>query len=504
MVLVRVLYWYTRARDHKNSAERLRAPAMRPARLAFYDSDEEAVLSDEDSGSRDSHVPTRKARSAVGARQTHRDGRSRRPPRSTRLADKAASASLRAELVLDVGTVYHAPLEFHEWQPVLEAAGPPTHPPPPTLLDDFAVICVRFRLCGFGFVLALFLTGGALLGRVNASRASAPPEQLLWQGAWPPRPAESAPPPPPAPSPPPPPPPTPPPSPWNLSPPKPSPPPPPPPPVKGSCGRDVCLGAAQEQPPPPPPPPLPPPPPPLPPVPSWHAEIKCPPNPRGVLYTHISKTGGTSMKNVLKHVVAPEWFTLQDDVDRDEETGGQMVVSEADAAEHFVIANVRRPCDYWVSCWAFMSDEARRGKEYALKNPYIGLKPPYTSPGDRARFGALVKANDHFGYTPMAIGRIGAWARPHCWVRTHVLMEDVLACLTHYVEECGGEGVDLEQVRAWMQEHPEHLHKMTNAASEAHIPCSSFFGPGGAEKGLVMQRDGWTIEAFELERCCSE
>jgi len=150
-----------------------------------------------------------------------------------------------------------------------------------------------------------------------------------------------------------------------------------------------------------------------------------------------------------------------------------------------------------------MSDQARRGKEYALKNPYIGLKPPYTSPGDRARFGALVKANDHFGYTPMAIGRIGAWARPHCWVRTHVLMEDVLACLTHYVEECGGEGVELEQARAWIAQN-EDLHKKTNAASEAHIPCSSFFGPGGAEKGLVMQRDGWTIEAFELERCCSE
>ena len=169
--------------DHKNRAA-ARAHtrwqrAMRPARLAFYDSDEEAVLSDEDSGPRDSHVPTRKARSAVGARQTNRDGRSRRPPRSTRLADKAASASLRAELVLDVGTVYHAPLEFDEWQPVLEAAGPPTHPPPPTLLDDFAVICVRFRLCGFGFVLALFLTGGALLGRVNASRASAPTPHAL-------------------------------------------------------------------------------------------------------------------------------------------------------------------------------------------------------------------------------------------------------------------------------------------------------------------------------------
>ena len=93
------------------------------------------------------------------------------------------------------------------------------------------------------------------------------------------------------------------------------------------------------------------------------------------------------------------------------------ILSEADAAEHFVIANVRRPCDYWVSCWAFMSDQARRGKEYALKNPYIGLKPPYTSPGDRAHFGAYVKASDHFGYTPMALGRIGAWARPHCWVR---------------------------------------------------------------------------------------
>ena len=109
-----------------------------------------------------------------------------------------------------------------------------------------------------------------------------------------------------------------------------------------------------------------------------------------MLYTHISKTGGSTMKNVLKHVVAPEWFTLQDDVDIDEETGGQMVVSEADAAEHFVIANVRRPCDYWVSHWAFISDRARRGDKYPLPNNLIGLRPPYTSPGDRARFGACL------------------------------------------------------------------------------------------------------------------
>ena len=76
----------------------------------------------------------------------------------------------------------------------------------------------------------------------------------------------------------------------------------------------------------------------------------------------------------------------------------------------------------------------------------------------------------------MAIGRIGAWARPHCWVRTHVLMEDVLPHAL--VEECGGEGVELEQRERIAQN--EDLHKKTNAVSRRIL---AEFLLGGARRG---------------------
>lgn len=67
------------------------------------------------------------------------------------------------------------------------------------------------------------------------------------------------------------------------------------------------------------------------------------------------------MKAALQHVVAPGWYTQHDDVDIDTKTGGHMVVSEADAAAHFVIANMRWPCDYWLSKWSYLSDLAQLG-----------------------------------------------------------------------------------------------------------------------------------------------
>ena len=266
-----------------------------------------------------------------------------------------------------------------------------------------------------------------------------------------------------------------------------------------------------------PPPPLPPPAPasvvlhtpPLPPL--QHAERKCPLRvpPLGLLYTHISKTGGTSMKAALQHVVAPGWYTQHDDVDIDTETGGHMVVSEADAAAHFVIANMRRPCDYWLSKWSYLSDLAQLGIGWALRTPNRGVVPPYTGLEDRARFKEFVKdmgEHPRVSLTSQVFERIGAWVRPHCWVRTHRLTNDLMTCLTHYVDECGGEGVELQKAREWIQQHLDHVHAQTSSTSEAHATCSSFFDEsnGGADMAVVLQHDGWAIAPFELERCCTE
>lgn len=143
---------------------------------------------------------------------------------------------------------------------------------------------------------------------------------------------------------------------------------------------------------------------------SWseaHGGQRCPKNtPVGVLYNHVSKTGGTSMKQLLQEAMCDgNWGKkcrvqmkshyvkrkADDGATKVTDNGAlfieddtqHMKLKQDDADNFFVIGLVRRPCDYALSVWATMNDVHGHDK------PFHGTKAPYDKPED---FAGLARA----------------------------------------------------------------------------------------------------------------
>ena len=229
--------------------------------------------------------------------------------------------------------------------------------------------------------------------------------------------------------------------------------------------------------------------------------VSCPTTnpPAGVLYNHVSKTGGTSFAARLHALKSPDMPLVkagsreemsQIKLGRDGALVAQVdtepiQVIASDAARFFVIGLVRRPCDYARSVWSFRSarcascDYAGVGLDSAAptarprlaKHNYsrvncsepsfravcdsgrYGATPPYASASDLARFDRWVRSTWRStqprglakgmagGLTSELTKRLGAAnlsAHVHCWVRTHEMDAGLVACLEAYGETCGG------------------------------------------------------------------
>jgi len=234
--------------------------------------------------------------------------------------------------------------------------------------------------------------------------------------------------------------------------------------------------------------------------------------PIGVLYNHISKTGGTMMKQVLQMVLGGKLsgqsriltkdhslpsaaelayfpqngaFIVQDDVQH-----GLQVTAE-DAQHYFIIGLLRRPCDFALSNWAYESD-----KHVQHKWPRDGLQAPYDTPED------LVKFHDYVAYeatreeqkqsmTAKLASRIPDPSLVHCWARTHSLVQDVKGCMSKFVG-CGGNVTFSD----WAS-FGEHHAQMTSD----HAPCDHYFN---ATHMATMKRDeGELMRKYKLGQCCS-
>ena len=154
--------------------------------------------------------------------------------------------------------------------------------------------------------------------------------------------------------------------------------------------------------------------------------VSCPTThpPAGVLYNHVSKTGGTELIRRLKALLkSPDmpWVKVnsregmsQVKLGRDgalvvQADTSPVQVSASDAARFFVIGLVRRPCDYARSVWSFRSGRcaqcstgangtstsSMQGPKYCwlravCESGIYGSTPPYTSASDLARFESWV------------------------------------------------------------------------------------------------------------------
>lgn len=238
----------------------------------------------------------------------------------------------------------------------------------------------------------------------------------------------------------------------------------------------------------------------------------CPPGkPIGMMYNHISKTGGSTMKGVLSTVFGGKIqltshsppskaslasfppngaLMIQDD-------GTDLQVTSADAHNYFVIGLVRRPCDFALSNWAYDSDKNRAKGQ---KQPYDGGSPPYQSANDKTAFeGYLMMENAKGNVNPdyqlssmtnMLHKRIPDESQVHCWARTHSLVDDVQKCVNQFVG-CGGNSTFAD----WAS-----LKNSKEMASN-HAPCSHYFNTTTMKD--IMAHEGALISRYNLGSCCS-
>lgn len=262
--------------------------------------------------------------------------------------------------------------------------------------------------------------------------------------------------------------------------------------------------------------------------------------PKGMLFNHVSKSGGTLVKELLISAfgidISEEEVTLLDsnvegDVhfDADDEKIGPkgslvfqddnnygMKASKHDAGHFFVIGAVRKPCDYLVSYWAFGSalnaeDPDRDADSNNLR--IWGRDPPYDNHDDIKRFqtwlGDISAARDlgmsfEEGTNLESVGILDRYESPsivHCWVQTDRLVDDMKKCMQQY-QECGGyimeDGLTDERV----------AQAVTRAAGTARsdvAECSTFFDRESTSKVLkkVMESEQSLMDAFEMGTCCA-
>ena len=294
--------------------------------------------------------------------------------------------------------------------------------------------------------------------------------------------------------------------------------------------------------------------------------VSCPTThpPAGVLYNHVSKTGGTELIKRLRALLVSRDMPLSKPNSSEEMSqiklgrDGTLVVqvdtkpiqlSASDAARFFVVGLVRRPCDYARSVWAFNSGKcascdvgldsagASRMSTSSLLATHrrvncsvpsframcdsgiYGATPPYASASDLARFDRWVR-----GTRPIPLGHAGGLTREltkrlganlsahvHCWVRTHEMDAGLVACLEAYGETCGGRLGASQRDRldraAQAQQNATRAHSgakgtMQSAPTASGQPCSAYFT--AAANAAVLSRDADLIDRFGLGSCCSD
>ena len=264
---------------------------------------------------------------------------------------------------------------------------------------------------------------------------------------------------------------------------------------------------------------------------STHLHPTCPPTPKALLFAHVPKTGGTTVQKMIskacegsvakqpKHysgtepeLQAKHGCIVQNSV-------SPLSVSESDAANFFVMASVRRPCDYYVSLWSFISQNVGKLPEY-WQNPldiharsaaFVGRQPPYNSTEDVARFHAWMRTvigngtqsepgtrAGSYRLANFLVGRLSARERVHCWVRTDTLLQDSHACFNKFVS-CGG---------AWRRNFDVLDASVTSNVDEERSRCSTYFDDSAQEEVLRTEQArlsefGWgSLSALGIDQCC--
>lgn len=254
------------------------------------------------------------------------------------------------------------------------------------------------------------------------------------------------------------------------------------------------------------------------------ASAKCPSEnpPIGVLYNHISKTGGTSFKELLRDILSPDrgqLYNMKKDhkdpspdmlklmvphgalvVQSDLSVGLQLEAS--DAQRYFTMGLVRRPCDFAVSSWAY--DSAKSSHLGTAPDDIYGTTANLDTDEDIASFwryyqyhAKLCEGNCGLAYHSMSRSldiRMPDQNLVHCWVRTHEMVGDTKKCISQF-QSCGG-NVTIPS-SAWSELERKYAPMMESD----HATCSSYFN--STQMDEVLKAEQGVIDKYSLGSCCS-
>mmetsp|Transcript_10702 Transcript_10702/g.14869 ORF Transcript_10702/g.14869 Transcript_10702/m.14869 type:complete len:286 (-) Transcript_10702:143-1000(-) len=212
-------------------------------------------------------------------------------------------------------------------------------------------------------------------------------------------------------------------------------------------------------------------------------------------YSHLPKTGGTMMRDLIPQV-------LDNYVIRNEYT----TFSKSDfKANHFRVSTIRSPCDYYRSLWTYGCEGLGQYKYdldemgYDMSKIY-GKTAPYDGPEDLDRFTEWLKVanNTYTARVRESIKvpshqEIGEAAENiHCWVRTENFYPDMKTCL-HKYEDNGGK-VNWDKFKSVVGE---------TANSSPHDTCSSYFNEERRKLVMCNNQELFKWFKFDLNSCCT-
>lgn len=258
----------------------------------------------------------------------------------------------------------------------------------------------------------------------------------------------------------------------------------------------------------------------------------------GVVYKHLSKTGGMYIRHLLLKALGGKAMHL---IDEGEGLGPFRSAWAGGRARPFVIGSMRNPCDYYVSLWAYNSHDALAGGAGLMSKvspelrPLLGLgnNSNFSSADDVQRFRRWLRALasprfnllstrfwiGYFSPTPkkyqdcrthkdcvkdiglqLAIARdLEPTLKPtgvDCWVFTESAQTDLRVCLDRYLRERNVTQVDWTYFDKKIARPGNLQHR------SVHMPCAHYYDQDSVE--FVRKMDRSLIDAFGFQSCCTE
>jgi len=203
------------------------------------------------------------------------------------------------------------------------------------------------------------------------------------------------------------------------------------------------------------------------------------------LYKHIAKTGGGTVKAVL-HMTHKNQIDQNIFIKKERE-----VSSESDRQRAFIVSNVRNPCEFYVSLWAFGCSG------HGLFNSVLRREHPeaadvYSSPYNHSNFARFLglaagefsrRYHDYLPGMPV-----------DCWIHTETLAWDLIHCMGVFHKQGG----KLSNVPT-----AEFIERVSTHGTE-HEPCASYYTPELSD--LVLRKDSAVFAWFPEyhNTCCMQ